>query len=58
MLYSLIYPFIENKLLKIADTAAGEALPLDDIRGSADYRRDLVKTLTKRAIIKAIKQII
>jgi len=48
----------DNTLLKVAEAAAGEALPLDDIRGSADYRRNLVKTLTKRAIIKAIKQII
>jgi len=47
-----------NKLLKVAEAAAGEALPLDDIRGSADYRRNVVKTLTKRAILKAIKQII
>ncbi len=48
----------DNKLLKAAETAAGEALPLDDIRGTADYRRDLIKTLTERAILKAVKQII
>ncbi len=48
----------DNTLLKVAEAAAGEALPLDDIRGSADYRRDLVKTLTKRAILKAIAQTI
>jgi carbon-monoxide dehydrogenase medium subunit len=47
-----------NKLLKVAEAAAGEAFPLDDIRGSADYRRNLIKTLTKRAILKAIKQTI
>jgi len=47
-----------NTLLKAAEAAAGEALPLDDIRGSADYRRNLVKTLTKRAILKAIAQTI
>jgi len=48
----------DNTLLKVAEAAAGEALPLDDIRGSADYRRNLVKTLTKRAILKAIAQTI
>ena len=48
----------DNKLLKVAEATAGEALPLDDIRGSADYRRNLIKTLTKRAILKAIKQTI
>jgi carbon-monoxide dehydrogenase medium subunit len=48
----------KDKLSKAADVAAEEALPLDDIRGSADYRRDLIKTLTKRAVAKAINQII
>ena len=34
--------------------AASEAQPVDDIRGSADYKRDLVRVLTVRALNRAI----
>lgn len=44
----------ETSLLEEASNiAVKDSLPLDDIRGSAEFRRNLVKTLTKRAIVKA-----
>jgi len=33
-----------------SELAADEAQPIDDIRGSADYKRDLVRVLTARTI--------
>lgn len=37
-------------LLEAGQIAAGEAQPISDTRGSADYRRDLVAVLTRRAL--------
>jgi carbon-monoxide dehydrogenase medium subunit len=37
-----------------ADTAMGESRPISNVRGSADYRRDMVRLLTKRAIVQAM----
>jgi aerobic carbon-monoxide dehydrogenase medium subunit len=34
--------------------AAGECRPISDIRGSEEYRRDMVRVFTKRALHKAI----
>ena len=36
-----------------AKLAASESQPMDDIRGSADYKRDLVRVLTVRALTRA-----
>ena len=36
-----------------AELAASESQPMDDIRGSADYKRDLVRVLTARALTTA-----
>ncbi|MFH1321238.1 MAG: xanthine dehydrogenase family protein subunit M [Bacteroidota bacterium] len=46
-----------SPILKQAGEAAAEdSLPVDDIRGSAQYRRNLIKILTQRAVIKAIER--
>jgi len=37
-----------------AELAASESQPMDDIRGSADYKRDLVRVLTARALKRAL----
>jgi carbon-monoxide dehydrogenase medium subunit len=36
--------------------AAAASRPRDSIRGSAEYRRNLVEVLTKRALRKAIDE--
>jgi carbon-monoxide dehydrogenase medium subunit len=51
--------FLLNKSLddatikQAAELAAAESEPMDDIRGSADYKRDLVRVLTARALGRA-----
>ena len=48
---------INDELLAEAGTvAAAESRPRDSIRGSAEYRRNLVGVLTKRALRKAIDE--
>jgi len=41
-----------------AETAASEASPRDSVRGEAWYRREMVKVLVQRAIMKAIDRIV
>lgn len=43
---------------EIGAIAASECQPRDSIRGEAWYRRDMVKVLTKRAILKAVDRVI
>ena len=43
---------------EIAEIAASESSPRDSIRGEAWYGRDMVKVLTKRAILKAVDRVI
>lgn len=40
----------EPTIKQASELAAGESQPVDDIRGSADYKRDLVRVLTERAL--------
>ena len=44
----------EANIKEAARLAAEEAQPVDDLRGSADYKRSLVRVLTERALHKAI----
>ena len=44
----------EGLLREMAETAAAEADPMDDNRGSAEYKRELVKVLVRRAAEQAL----
>ncbi|HEU4388203.1 MAG TPA: xanthine dehydrogenase family protein subunit M [Blastocatellia bacterium] len=44
----------EATIKQASEMAASESEPVDDIRGSADYKRDLVRVLTVRALNRAI----
>jgi carbon-monoxide dehydrogenase medium subunit len=54
--------FLAGKILadatikQAAEMAAGESQPVDDMRGSADYKRDLVRVLTMRALNQALRR--
>ncbi len=45
-----------NLIAEAADMAVSEAKPIDDFRASADYRRELIRTLTRRVVDAAIEQ--
>lgn len=48
----------EDALLEKAGlTASDEASPIDDVRGSAEYRRKMIKVLVRRAIKQAVEQV-
>ncbi len=44
----------EEAMAEAGRIAATEAKPISDFRASADYRRDLIETLTKRALATAV----
>lgn len=46
----------EATIKQAAETAASESQPMDDIRGSAEYKRDLVRVLTARALTRALER--
>lgn len=45
----------EDILEAVAVTASGECSPISDVRASAEYRTDMVRVYTKRAIKKAVE---
>lgn len=47
--------FDENLVIKAAQTASDESAPIDDIRSSAEYRREIIKIITRDAIRKAVE---
>jgi len=42
---------------RAGEAAASECSPIDDLRGSAGYRRDMIRVLTSRALLEASKKI-
>jgi carbon-monoxide dehydrogenase medium subunit len=44
----------EATIKQAAEMAASESQPTDDVRGSAEYKRDLVRVLTARALTRAL----
>jgi carbon-monoxide dehydrogenase medium subunit len=40
----------EESIEEAAKQASGEALPISDVRGSATYRREIIRVLTKRTL--------
>jgi len=48
--------FDQATINQAAEIAASESQPMDDIRGSADYKRDLVRVLTARAVTRALER--
>ena len=46
----------QSTIKQAAELAAGESQPFDDIRGPADYKRDLVRVLTARALNRAFER--
>lgn len=46
----------ERVVEEAGECAAFDAQPIDDVRASADYRREMVRVLTRRAIWKAFRR--
>lgn len=46
-------PFSANLVKQAAEVAAAEARPISDIRGTAEYRREMTRVLTQRALVQA-----
>jgi carbon-monoxide dehydrogenase medium subunit len=46
----------EGVVKQAAQLAADESQPTSDLRGPAEYKRDLVRVLTARALTKAVER--
>ncbi len=46
----------EHVVEEAGECAASDARPIDDVRASADYRREMVRVLTRRAIRSAFRR--
>ncbi len=47
----------EGLISKAAIQASEECKPIDDVRGSAEYRKDMIRVFTKRAVGQAVDSI-
>jgi carbon-monoxide dehydrogenase medium subunit len=47
----------EAKLQEMGEVAATEVDPMDDNRGSAEYKREMVKVLVRRAAQEAFQRL-
>jgi len=50
-------PFLFFSIFEIAEVAASESDPIDDNRGSAEYKREMVTVLVRRAAKEALQRI-
>lgn len=50
-------PITQDIIEEAAEKAAEEADPISDIRGSVEYRRELVKVLTRRSLKKSCEEL-
>jgi len=46
-------PLQEEVIGEVSRKASEEALPITDVRGTAEYRREIVRVLTRRSVIQA-----
>lgn len=50
-------PLTEESIRRASELAAGESQPASDTRGSSEYKRDMVRVLTRRALRQATRAI-